>query len=405
MTSTACATCVDHPQTSPRVLVADPAVVAVGLSPLGSLRTVVEISPSPMWIKNLQRQYICANQAYANLLGMKADELLGQTDDDLMVPAAAQASASADTQALTQEAALCGESCLQAFGGEPLYTVLTRRRLSEGGRLLGLVGSLTTRGDPGEDWEAREKRLLFHFSQVAHELRSPAAGVLGLVRLILEGQGLSDTHKAWLQAIDRCEQHIMDLSNDMVDIGLVCAGKITLRPKATDVNQLLEDAASVVRPLVADKPVAVRVISHPCNVPGPRFVLDALRVRQLLINLLSNAARHTHAGYILLQAAPMTRPGQTDDTSRSSMRLRFEITDSGEGMPPEQVAELFSCGKSLHDWSTTRGTHRGGLGLMISRRLARAMGGELQVVSSLGVGTTFWFEIDAPICPANAMPA
>lgn len=370
---------------------------------LATLRAIVDANPSPMWFKSPQGSYLCANEAYASLYGMKAEELLGCGDDDLMTLAEASRSAQHDQVALAQDASTAGEMCVQAEGDEARQGFFVRQRVVNGNRVVGIVGYLHVQGGMQDTWESRERRLLLDVSLAAHELRSPMSGVVGLVRLISSDPGLSAKHRHWLKTIEQCGQHVTDMINDMVDLGLMCAGRVLLQAQPVDIAQLLDEMANWVRPLVDPLKVAVRSLS-PRAISGPatpNFLVDVQRLRQVLLNLLSNAARNTQAGQINVTFEVVPPSPHADLPAGMPTRLRFEVADSGIGMSPEKVAELFSCSTVLRSWSTSPRDHRGGLGLLTSRRLARAMGGELLVNSVLGSGTTFWFEIDAPTCRAS----
>ena len=240
--------------------------------------------------------------------------------------------------------------------------------------------------------EARERRLLAHLAHVAHELRSPLHGLVGLARLTASEAELSPKHRRWLDSIAQCGEHLSRTVNDLLEVGLASSAEVTLRPQPLRLSALLNGLAELARAEVRNPSVLVRTQlqgGHPTA--DPVLWVDGQRLRQLLLNLLGNAARATAEGSISLNCH---RVGPA--------RWCFEVADTGHGMDADQLAELLRQGHALELWSHGSPERRGGLGLVISRRLAQALGGELAVRGTPGGGNTFWFEIDAPAAPSAA---
>lgn len=241
------------------------------------------------------------------------------------------------------------------------------------------------------DWRAREQRLLAHLGEVAHELRSPLAGLVGLARLTAREADLEPRHRRWLDSIARCGEHLTQTVNDLIDVALASTGEVTLRPQPVRLSALLQELTDLVQPELRQPAVALRsLLQGRTPDDDPVLWVDGQRLRQLLLNLLFNAARATTHGEITL-VCRWQRPG----------RWRFEVSDTGSGMSADQLARLFQQGHALEIWTQGSQDRRGGLGLLISRRLAQALGGDLAVRSSPGVGTTFGFDIDAPPSPVG----
>lgn len=245
------------------------------------------------------------------------------------------------------------------------------------------------------DWLAREQRLLAHLAQVAHELRSPLAGLVGLARLTAQEAELGPKHRRWLDSIARCGEHLTQTVNDLIDVGLASTAEVTLRPQPLRLSALLQEMSDLVHPELHQPDVQLHTwLQGRAAGDDPVVRVDGQRLRQLLLNLLCNAARATTAGEITLGCS-WQAPG----------RWRFEVADTGSGLSAARLAELFHQGHALEIWAHGSADRHGGLGLLISRRLSRALGGELAVVSQPGLGTTFSFEIDAPEAPAGSAPA
>ena len=168
--------------------------------------------------------------------------------------------------------------------------------------------------------------------------------------------------------------HLLALINDVLDLAKVEAGRMELKPEEFVLNMLIADVATLARPLVERNANTLQVVGD----ADFTVVIDRTRVRQVLLNLISNAAKFTERGTITLTI--------TLTTTRAGDRVIIEVTDTGIGMNEAQVARLFKAFVQVHTEDRYGGT---GLGLVLSERFARAMGGDLTVRSAIGVGTTF----------------
>lgn len=224
-------------------------------------------------------------------------------------------------------------------------------------------------------------------ANMSHELRTPLNAVLGygdLLRKQLTQLGqpqlVSDLDK-----IAGAGQHLLDLINDLLDLSKIEAGKMDLYIEAVTVPELVAEVATIVRPLIAANSNEFVVECPADQVP---FFTDVTKVRQVLFNLLSNAAKFTEKGQVRFTVA--RRADQPD-------WIDFRIADSGIGMSAEQLAGLFQVFTQA-DTSTTRRYGGTGLGLALSRRLAQMLDGDILVQSTPGAGSTFTLRL--PITPA-----
>ncbi|MFL6617780.1 MAG: ATP-binding protein [Povalibacter sp.] len=234
---------------------------------------------------------------------------------------------------------------------------------------------------------ANQAKSVF-ISQMSHELRTPLNGILGYAQLLRRGEtALSEQQRDGLTIIERSGEHLLTLVNDLLDLAKIEAGKLEVQDQLVDVDALLRDVSSLIQ-VKAD-----RARQHfKLNVCGalPALVRsDARALRQILLNLLGNAVKFTNAdGCVELRVQVMER---TDD----SARLQFAITDSGVGMPPEQLECIFEPFHRIND--PARPTEGTGLGLAITRRLIETMRGSIAVQSKVGEGTTFVVELDVAL--------
>ena len=216
-------------------------------------------------------------------------------------------------------------------------------------------------------------------SNMSHEIRTPMNAILGMAAL-LRRSGLNTTQIDYLDKIKTASDHLLNVINDILDLSKIEAGKFQSDVAPVKVSDLLSNVAAIVGLRAQAKGLALRIESDafPSNLEG-----DPTRLQQALLNYVANAVKFTEAGTITVRAR------QQGDTA-SSLCIRFEVEDTGVGIPPEVRARLFSAFEQA-DNSNTRRFGGTGLGLVITRRLAELMGGEAGVESEQGRGSVFWF--------------
>lgn len=229
--------------------------------------------------------------------------------------------------------------------------------------------------------EASEAKSRF-LATLGHEVRTPMTGVLGMAEL-LSGTPLDPRQRGYVNAIRQAGEHLVRLVNDALDLARIEAGRLELRPAAFDLQALIGDVCGLLAPLAERKGLAFRCdIAEGC----PRGVVgDADRVRQILLNLGSNAIKFTEAGSVVVAAA--AQPGQG---------VVVTVADTGPGLNAEQQGRLFRRFEQA-EGERTRARHGGsGLGLAISQELAAAMGGQIAVRSRAGEGSVFTVSLPLP---------
>ncbi len=226
--------------------------------------------------------------------------------------------------------------------------------------------------------EANQTKSQF-LANMSHELRTPMNAIIGYSEMLQEEAEDLD-QKGFipdLQKIHGAGKHLLGLINDILDLSKIEAGKMSLYLEEFDINRLVQEVAATVQPLVT-KNANTLVVECPEEIG--RMTADVTKVRQTLFNLLSNACKFTERGTIRLRVSPFSAPhGPT---------LNFTVIDTGIGMTPEQMDQLFQEFTQA-DASTTRKFGGTGLGLAISRKFCQLMGGDITVDSEVNVGTTF----------------
>ncbi|NPV67432.1 MAG: GAF domain-containing protein [Anaerolineae bacterium] len=233
-------------------------------------------------------------------------------------------------------------------------------------------------------------------ANMSHELRTPLNSIIGFSRVILKGIDgpLTDLQRQDLETIHASGQHLLNLINDILDQAKIEADKLALTISEFDLRPVIEAARSMSVGLLKDKAVRLHVELED-NLP--RVWGDEIRTRQVLLNLLSNAAKFTHEGSITISAFNVQR--------EDGPYIQVSVTDTGIGIPEDKQETIFIAFEQV-DGSLTRASGGTGLGLPISRSLIEMMGGELWVESTLNVGSTFSFVIPAfPKQAAASQPA
>ncbi len=225
--------------------------------------------------------------------------------------------------------------------------------------------------------EAAARAKSEFLANMSHELRTPLNGVLGYAQLLRRDRSLASSHREAVDSITACGAHLLDLINDVLDLSKIEAGRVEVEAASTELQQLVTDLGLLIAEPARKKGLRFDV-SVADDLPR-RVVLDGRHLRQVLLNLLANAVKFTEQGGVRLAVA-----------KDGAQRVRFEVIDTGMGIEPGELQAIFEAFRQ-----TRRGAQAGGsgLGLAISRRLVRAMGGELRVESEMGRGSRFWFTV------------
>lgn len=234
-----------------------------------------------------------------------------------------------------------------------------------------------------EEAETANRTKSAFLSNMSHELRTPMNAIIGYSEMLIEeandmGQ---DEFVPDLKKIHSAGKHLLGLINDVLDISKIEAGKMTLYIEEVAVSSLVTEVAATIQPLIEKNQNKLVIV---CPAEIETFRADVTKVRQTLFNLLSNAAKFTHAGTITLTVA--SKQDEMQDW------ITFCVSDTGIGMTSDQLGKLFQAFVQA-DASTTRKYGGTGLGLAISRKFCQLMGGDITVISEAGKGTSFTAKI------------
>jgi signal transduction histidine kinase len=256
------------------------------------------------------------------------------------------------------------------------------------------VGAMALYHDVGELLDARRaaetanKSKSQFLATMSHELRTPLNAIIGYSEMLQE-QAEDEGASAYvpdLEKIRSAGRHLLSLINDVLDLSKIEAGRMEIFVETYSVEQLVRDVATTVQPLIEKNG---NRLTTSVNGAGGEARADVTKMRQVLLNLLSNASKFTDRGEIRLTAR------------RAGDDLLYDVKDSGIGMTPEQSGKLFEAFAQA-DASTSKHFGGTGLGLAISRQFCRLMGGDITVTSALGQGSTFTVRVPRLVAEAAA---
>ncbi|HSW04277.1 ATP-binding protein [Aquabacterium sp.] len=265
-------------------------------------------------------------------------------------------------------------------------------RLARQRQIEAMQQELARRADEAEAANRAKSAFLANMS---HEIRTPMNAIIGLTHL-MSRETRDAQQQDRLVKVDDAAKHLLQVINDILDLSKIEAGKLELEDTAFSLDLLVSRAFEMVSARARDK--GLELVLDTDHLPQ-RLRGDPTRLLQALINLLSNAVKFTERGWVRLR-------GDLLREEAGRLEVRFEVRDTGEGIAPERLAQLFNAFEQA-DSSTTRRHGGTGLGLALTRHLATMMGGSVGVSSTLGEGSCFWLTVwlqRAPTEPEAARP-
>ena len=266
--------------------------------------------------------------------------------------------------------------------------------------------------------EAANKSKDSFIAHMSHELRTPLNGILGFTQILQKDSHLTNQQHQNLNLIHRSGRHLLELINDLLHFSKIEADKIQLEEQDFDRSDFLDNLVAISRLRAQQKNLNFH---HRFSSSLPQVVrADETRLRQVLLNLLSNALKFTVRGAVTFQVGYVEEfeteaeedKGDRQEISQFSIQnhqIRFQIKDTGRGIPEHKLADIFLPFEQVHEVQSEReGT---GLGLTISQKLIQLMGSQIQVSSTVGKGSIFWFDLDlaegdpANVCTTNLQSA
>jgi PAS domain S-box-containing protein len=233
-----------------------------------------------------------------------------------------------------------------------------------------------------EKAEAAAKAKAEFLANMSHEIRTPLNGVIGMTDFLAKTE-LTEEQKQYVRDLKASEKALFSIINDILDFSKIEAGKLEIELVPFSLKKELKELCDVMRYEATKK--GLRLLLDLSEGMPEKIIGDPVRIRQVLTNLLGNALKFTEKGFVMLSAQKL-------EENEKEVRLKFEVVDSGIGIPKERAGTLFDKFTQA-DSSTTRKFGGTGLGLAISKDLVEKMGGKLELDSRIGEGTTFFFDL------------
>ncbi|RAU30305.1 aerobic respiration two-component sensor histidine kinase ArcB [Pantoea sp. RIT413] len=350
------------------------------------LRSFLDASPDLVFYRNIDKQFSGCNRAMELLTGLSEKQLIGLTPHDIYDDEAATKVLETDEKVFRHNVSLTYEQWLQYPDGRKACFEIRKvpyyDRVGKRSGLMGFGRDITERKRYQDALENASREKTTFISTISHELRTPLNGIVGLSRILLDTE-LSQEQLKYLKTIHVSAITLGNIFNDVIEVDKIERRKVQLDNQPLDFTGFLADLENLSGLLA--QPKDLKFVMQPA-LPLPHKILaDGTRLRQILWNLIGNAVKFTREGEIVVRVA-----------YSANETLRFEVQDSGMGIPQEEQDKIFAMYYQVKDQHGGKPATGTGIGLAVSRRLAQAMGGDITVSSAPGKGSCFVVEINAP---------
>jgi two-component system, sensor histidine kinase and response regulator len=383
------------------------------------LFTILESVDAAIYLKDTEGRYLFANRRVREVFGRPQEAIIGTRDDAYFDPDSAARIHENDLKVLLEGKTLKTEETNHQLHDNTVSTYLSvklplRNEAGDIYALCGISTDITEQKNVARELELHRNHLEklvdtrtrelgvakeaaeaanvakgAFLANMSHEIRTPLNAIIGMAHLI-RGGSLSPQQASRLEKLEKAGQHLLQILNTVLDLSKIEATRFVLEEGPVNLVDITHNVQSIISEQAALKRLTVD-LDIPPNMPA--LIGDAPRLQQALLNYASNAVKFTDSGRVTLRI-------RLFDETPETQGVRFEVEDTGIGITPEAAARLFAIFEQA-DNSTTRKYGGTGLGLAITRKLAQLMGGEANVVSTMGAGSTFWFTAILKKAPAG----
>ncbi|SFN52114.1 aerobic respiration two-component sensor histidine kinase ArcB [Xenorhabdus japonica] len=350
------------------------------------LRSFLDASPDLVYYRNEENEFSGCNRAMELLTGKSEKNLIGLTPTDVYDKEIASKVMETDEKVFRHNVSLTYEQWLVYPDGRKACFELRKvpfyDRVGKRHGLMGFGRDITERKRYQDALENASRDKTTFISTISHELRTPLNGIIGLSRILMDTD-LTPEQCKYLETIHVSAVTLGNIFNDIIELDKIERRKVQLDNQPVDFTGFMTDLENISGLLA--QPKGIKFVLEP-ELPLPAKVLtDGTRLRQILWNLISNAVKFTLQGEIRVRI-----------WREEGERLFFEVTDSGIGIPPDELEKIFAMYYQVKDSAGGRPATGTGIGLAVSKRLAQGMGGDIAVKSTLGKGSCFTLSVIAP---------
>lgn len=362
------------------------------------LQTVLNLIPDSIFAKDKHKKFIVSNKQHFTSLGLETEQdIIGKSDRDFFPEELAAEFEAGDEEIINGAKPLVvrEEHGIEPISGEENYILVSKAPLSEayGGGLAGIARNITqlkqaifSAQEAKAEAERANRAKSDFLAKMSHEVRTPLNGVLGISRLLMYSEQ-SKNNKELLQVVYDSADALLSMVSDMLDLTNIEAGKTVLKNKAFSLKTLISESLKIVFVEGGGSSLKLNTTIAE-NVPD-RLIGDSVKVRQILVNMLSNARKFTEQGEITIEVTLVENFGR-------KVCLQFLIEDEGIGIPENSISKIFDSFTQA-DNSLSRKFGGSGLGLAICKELVGLLGGTIRVESPSprsGRGTCFVFDLE-----------
>lgn len=332
----------------------------------------------------------------SQFVGKHSDEVYQHPEGDTLPPSAWKSS----KEVIEKNQTMTMEEVQIKPNGEKIYYLSVKSPIHDAaGNAIGLLGiaiDITDRKKmeaelriAKENAEAADRAKTQFLAVASHELRIPLTGILGLVSFLKQGGLEPSEEREYLEHIDNCSTHLLAIVNDVLDFAKLEAEQFQLSSIPLDLKSLIEEVATMFTASAKSKGLDLLVSFAPST---PNYIMaDSRALRQILVNLVSNAIKFTERGYLLIKVHCLQQTSKT-------VQLEIMVQDTGRGIPADKLGMIFEKFLQVDD-AYTRDTSKSGtgLGLAIVKKLAELMGANIRVTSEVGKGSSFYLSAEFPL--------
>ncbi len=363
---------------------------------------VINLLPNPVYVKDKNHVWVEVNTAFCELLGYPREHLLGKSDFDISPPDQAQIFWDKDNDLFKSKESNTNIEQTTNSVGEVRWVESVKSYYEDAQGdpfLIGVLTDITELKSREQDLMIAQQKAVEaarvkseFLANMSHEIRTPMNGVLGMTQ-VLSGTSLSEEQSELVEVIQRSGDALLTIINDILDFSKIEAGKFSLDEAPFQLREAVEDVAALLGSTANKK--GIELIVNVKEAAPVTLIGDVGRLRQVLINLVGNAIKFTEKGYVIADVDSRVE----GDTAI----MNFSVRDTGIGIEEDKLNKIFNEFEQA-DGSTTRNFGGTGLGLAISRKMVELMGGDIEVTSVYGKGSTFSFTINLPFSAGQENP-